>query len=391
MAQIRKEEYLKIRKAARIVTEQVIKPTADISDRQAKPHKEGIEKLAELGLLGIYIPPTLGGHPADARSFAAVIEEISRACPSTALLVATHVAACATLAKFADERQQSNWFSQLSSGEWLCGFAGRESDLMLPPNDPADCVAKKEKGEYVINGERRFVSGAHFFNAFLVLTRVEEKSGMESDAVFFVQGDDEGFIRAETDDRLGLRAMASGTLKFRNLRVGEEKMAGRVGDGIRMGREFKSHALLGAAAAALGISLEMVHIASDYVRDMLNRRGPQFGRQRATRYLANMAVWVQAMRLMVEDAAYRSDIGEAIGELPLQAYMAKAFNAEMAVKVGDSALKLIGTHGYSRQYALERLFRDLRGLMLQYVGTDALLEAIGETELDSPFISQYEL
>ncbi|HKZ47392.1 MAG TPA: acyl-CoA dehydrogenase family protein [Thermoplasmata archaeon] len=363
----------------------VQKTAADFVDREIAPHvreweaqgavpREVTRKMAELGFLGGPVPPEYGGAGMDYVSFMLLMEELSRGSSSlrTTVSVQTSLAEM-TLLNFASEEQRRKWLVPLAKGERLGAWA------LTEPNAGSDAAnqqttARLEKGEWVLSGSKRFISNGGLADYVVVFAREPGSKRHEGISAFLVEKGTPGFVtvREETTTKLGLRASPTADLAFEDCRVPEGNLVGKKGQGWEIAMFILNHGRLGVAAGGVGVARAALEAAVKYARERQAFNRPIGDFQLVKEHLAEMALGVDAGRLLVLRAAWLKDRGL---DNTKEVSMAKLFCARMAVDVADRAIQVHGGYGFSGDFDVERYWRDARILGL-YEGTNEIQKII---------------
>ncbi|MCZ6796280.1 MAG: acyl-CoA dehydrogenase family protein [Planctomycetota bacterium] len=350
------EEQDLIRNTVREFTRREIAPRAARLDEEARFPAEIIEKMGPLGLLGILVPLEYGGGGGDLLGFIVCMEEIASACGSTALTLAAHTSlATLPILNHASEELKRRYLPDLASGRKLGSFGLTES------HSGSDAAALRtqalRKGdEYILNGSKIYITNASHASVFVVAARTPEH-GSRSISLFLVEKDFPGFAVGKKEDKLGLRASDTCEILFQDCRVPASHLLGREGDGFDYVKDTLVGGRIGIGAMSVGIAQAALDHAAEYARSRqaFSRSIATFGAVREK--LADMATSIHAARVMVYDTARRRVAGTPHVK---EASMAKLFASEAAVRATREAVQILGANGYSREYPVERFFRDAK-------------------------------
>ena len=358
---------------------------AEFVDREVAPHareweakgsipREVTRKMAELGFLGGPVPVEYGGAGMDYVAFMLLMEEISRGSSSlrTTISVQTSLAET-TLLNFGDEAQKQKWLVPLAKGEKLGAWA------LTEPNAGSDAAnqqttARLDGGEWVLNGSKRFISNGGLADYVLVFAREPGTAKHEGISVFLVPKGTKGFttVREETTTKLGLRASPTADLAFEDCRIPEDHLIGKRGDGWATAMFILNHGRIGVAAGGVGVMRAAFDAAVKYAKERKAFNRPIGDFQLVKEHLAEMALAVDAGRLLVLRAAWMKDRKM---DNTKEVSMAKLYCARMAVDVADRAIQVHGGYGFSGDFDVERYWRDARILGL-YEGTNEIQKII---------------
>jgi alkylation response protein AidB-like acyl-CoA dehydrogenase len=366
--------------------QRLVQETArDFVDRELIPHVRGWEekgevprsfyaKMAKLGFLGAPVPEAYGGAGMDYVSFILLVEEISRGSSSVRTTVSVQTSLSETsLLWFATEAQKRAWLVPLAKGEAFGAWALTEPEA---GSDAANLqtTASLEGDEWVLNGQKRFISNGSIADFVQVYAREPGTKRHEGISLFMVPKDAPGFkvTHVETKTKLGLRASPTADLAFEDCRIPKDNLIGTRGDGWNEAMKTLNSGRIGIAAGAVGVARAALEAATKYVRER-----KAFGRaigdfQLIREMIAQSAVEIDAARLLTLRAAHLRDLGE---DNTLEVSMAKLFGAQMAQRVTDWAIQVHGGYGFSGDFEVERYYRDARILGL-YEGTNEIQKLI---------------
>jgi butyryl-CoA dehydrogenase len=346
-----------IQKMVREFAEKEIAPIAADLDKTGEYPTKTLEKMAKLGLLGIVIPTEYGGAGLDTISYATVIEEISKKCASTGVITSVHNSLVAyPIMKYGTEAQKKKYLPILAKGEKIGAFAGTE------PNAGSDLGSMQTKAvlngnKYVINGDKCFITSGDKAGIFIVFAVTDKEAGSKGISAFIVESDTPGFKVGSLFDKMGINANHVTELIFENMQVPKENLLGKEGDGFKIALSTLDGGRIGIAAQAVGIAQAALEECVSYAPQR-----QQFGRpiakfQAIQWMIADMATKITAARYLVYNAAYAKDKG---GRFSKEAAMAKLFASETAMDVVIKAVQIHGGYGYTKEYLVERLFRDAK-------------------------------
>ena len=362
-------EQLQIQSLARDVAQKELLPKAAELDRAQVFPREGLKKLGDLGLMGMGIPGALGGSRSDTLSYVLVIEQLARACASTAEILVNHTDAGAGITAGGTEELKGRYLSSLAKGEKLGAFALTEPGSGCNPMN-VEATAIADGGYYVLNGVKAFVTSGGEADVYMTVVRTNpQQPGPDGQSIMVIEKGSPGFSFGTIYERMGCRATSPGELIFEDCRVPAANLLGTEGGYMRMMMPIGGASQLGTAAISLGIAQAALEASVKYAKERL-----QVGKQPLTQYqavkhmLADMSTVVDAARALVYGAASTTDSGPP--GPPVDAAKAKLFAAEMAVEVTDRALQIHGGTGYCCDLPIERYYRDARGLTLHGLPTE---------------------
>jgi alkylation response protein AidB-like acyl-CoA dehydrogenase len=363
-----------VRETARDFVDKEIVPHAREWERRGEIPMALYRKMGELGFLGAPVPPKYGGAGMDYVSFALLMEEISRGSSSVRTTVSVQTSLSeSTLMLFANEEQKQQWLVPLAKGQKFGAWALTEPEA---GSDAANLqtTAKLERGEWVLNGAKRFISNGGMADYVFVYAREPGTKRHEGLSCFMVPKGTKGFsvTNVETTTKLGLRASPTADLAFEDCRVPEDHLVGKRGNGWEQAMKTLNGGRLGIAAGAVGVARAALEAATKYAKER-----KAFGRaigsfQLVREMIAESAMEIDAARLLTLRAAQLRDLGV---DNTLEVSMAKLFGAQMAMRVTDRAIQVHGGYGFSGEFDVERYFRDARILGL-YEGTNEIQKLI---------------
>lgn len=371
-----------VRDTARDFVDREIVPYAREWERKGEIPGGLYRKMADLGFLGAPVPEKYGGAGMDYVSFALLVEEISRGSSSvrTTISVQTSLSE-STLMLFGTEAQKREWLVPLAKGAKFGAWALTEPQA---GSDAANLqtTAKLEKGEWVINGAKRFISNGSLADYVFVYAREPGSKRHEGLSCFMVPKGTKGFAvtNVETTTKLGLRASPTADLAFEDCRVPERNLVGKRGNGWDQAMKTLNRGRLGIAAGAVGVARAALEAATKYAKERKAFGRPIAGFQLIREMIAESAMEVDAARLLTLRAAQLLDRGE---DNTTEVSMAKLFGAQMAMRVCDRAIQVHGGYGFSGDFDVERYFRDARILGL-YEGTNEIQKLIIAEKLLGP-------
>lgn len=346
-----------IQKMVREFAEKEVAPIASEIDKNCEYPKETLKKMAKLGLLGIIIPQEYGGAGLDTISYATVVEEISRKCASTGVITSVHNSLAAwPIMKYGSEEQKKKFLPILAKGEKIGAFAATE------PNAGSDLGAMATtavlKGDkYIINGDKTFITSGPEAGIIIIFAITDKSLGSKGISAFIVENDMKGYKIGSIFEKLGINASKTSELIFDNMEVPKENLLGKEGDGFKIALSTLDGGRIGIASQAVGIAQAALDECIEYSkqRQQFNRPISKF--QAIQWIIADMATKIEASRFLVYNAAYKKDKGDRISK---DAAMAKLFASETAMDVAIKAVQVHGGYGYTKEYTVERLFRDAK-------------------------------
>ena len=353
-----------MRKLFREFAENEVKPLAAMVDEEEMFPENTVKKMAELGMMGIYFPKKYGGAGADVVSYAMAVEELSKVCGTTGVIVSAHTSlCCAPIYENGTEEQKMKYLPKLCSGEWLGAFGLTEPGAGTDAQGQQTTAVLDESGEnWIINGSKIFITNAGFANVFVIFAvtgTVLDKRGRKSKEIsaFIVERTDPGFKVGKHEKKMGIRGSSTCELIFEDCVIPKDRLLGKQGKGFAIAMKTLDGGRIGIAAQALGLGEGAVEEAINYTKERVQfgRRISQF--QNTQFQLAEMHTKMQAAQFLVYSAAAKKQAGE---KYTMDAAMAKLFAAEAASDVTRRAVQLFGGYGYTRDYPVERMMRDAK-------------------------------
>jgi alkylation response protein AidB-like acyl-CoA dehydrogenase len=352
------EDVLMMREVVREFAENELRPIAAEIDRDERFPEENIPKMAELGLMGMTIPEEFGGSGTDTLSYAVAIEEIARVCGSTALILAAHVSlACQPLLLFGSREQKERYLRPLASGEHVGAYGLSE------PNAGSDAGATQSRAvlegdTWVVNGTKMWVTNASQAQTMVFAARTgEEERGTHDISALIVDPRQEGVAVNKLDGKLGCRGSTTCEVVFDSARIPAENLLGTRNEGFKQFLTILDGGRISIAAMALGLAQGAYEEALAYAQQREQFGKPIAMLQAIAFTLAEMATRIEAARGLVYEAARLKDAGR---EIIKASAMAKYYAGEMAQWVTTKAIQVHGGYGYSREYPVERMWRDAK-------------------------------
>lgn len=350
-------EHQMLQKTMSDFTEHEVKPIAAETDRTCEYPRENIEKLFQLGVMGICVPKEYGGSGADTLAAAICVEELSKQCASTGDIVATHNGlCCAPILEHGNETQKAKYLPMLTTDHKVGAFA------LTEPNAGSDASkgqteAKLVGDHYVLNGSKIFITNGYVADVFVVFAMTDKSKGTRGISAFIVESSFPGFSVGKHEEKMGLHGSPTAEIVFTDCIVPKENLLGQEGKGFKIAMMTLDGGRIGIAAQALGISEGALYESIEYAKGRT-----QFGRpiskfQNTQFQLADMELGCEAGRLLTYQAAILKDAG---ANYTKAAAMAKLFTSEHAMKTTTKAVQIFGGYGYTKDYPLERMMRDAK-------------------------------
>lgn len=364
-------EQRAIQELAQKLTQEYITPYAGTWDQTVAFPMHVFKKAANLGLAGLYVDATYGGSQVTRLEGALVFEALAYGCVSTAAYLSVHNMVAGVIQRFGTQTQHQTWLPMLARGETLTSYC------LTEPSAGSDAAALCTKAvssgtDYLVSGEKAFISGAGVSGLYLCMVRTGEP-GPKGVSALLIPHDSAGITVGEPEDKMGWRAQPTAALSFDRVRVSQQNRLGAEGAGFGIAMAALDGGRVNIAACALGGAQRCLDLAHTYVQ---TRR--QFGRplaefQTIQFKLADMATQLTAARMMVYRAAWL--LTQKDPSATIACAMAKQFATDTAMFIADAALQMHGGYGYTRDYPVERFFRDLRVLPI-VEGTNEIMRCI---------------
>ncbi len=370
------EEQKMVRRAVREFAEREIAPRAKDYDEREEFPWEFIKKLFEQGIMGSMIPAEYGGSELDSISQTIAVEEVARACASTAMTLSIHSSLCSyAILKFGSEEQKEKYLPRLAK-DTLAAFSLTEAEAGSDLSG-IKTMAKLDGDEYVLNGTKVFVTNGEDARLIILFARTESGDPRKALTAFLVEKGTPGIRVGKREKKLGVRAASLTELILEDCRVPKENVLGGVGEGYRVALASLDSGRIGIAAQSIGIAQASLEAAMKYAKERVQFGSPIAGFQAIQWMIANMATEIEAARLLTYKAAYLRGKGV---RFTLEASMAKLYASETAMKVARNAVQIFGGYGLTRDYPVERFFRDAKCTEI-YEGTSEIQRMIIASQL----------
>ncbi len=345
------------KKTVREFAEKEIKPLANKIDKEEYFPKDLYKKMGKMGLMGMTVPQKYGGSGIDRVSYMIALEEISRVCGSTGIIVEAHNSlGVGHIYEKGTEEQRKKYLPKLLNGEGLAAWA------LTEPNAGSDAAATQttavlEGDEWVINGTKQFITSGDIAEVTTVMAKTDKTQGAKGISAFIVEKDTPGFKIGQIEDKLGLRGSHTVELIFKDCRVPKENLLDKKGMGFIGAMTILDRGRTAIGTMAVGIAQGALDESIEYAKQR-QQFGKPIGKFQAIQWMiADMATQIDAARLLVYRAA---DLEEKGKPFTKEASMAKLFASEIAMKATRNAMQIFGGYGYTREYPLERFYRDVK-------------------------------
>ncbi len=361
-----------------IVRERIATAASDRDLNRTFPW-DGIRIFGEAGLFGVGISESHGGFGGGRVSFASVVEELSSACASTALVYVSHSIVTKAIELGGREAVKNEWLPGMLKGQSLGTFAVHEPDC----GSNAGAIttrARKDGDHYIVNGSKFFITSAGEANLYLVLVRTDPEKGPQGMSTFLIEKNTPGLSFGHPEDKMGLTSTSSREMFFSDCRVPAENIIGNEGEGTQViGKAVVGWGFFGAGAISVGIAKSATDLSVSHAKERTIAGQPIAVHQAVQFLISDMILGSEAAEAFLTACATQAD--SSPDTAVLNGFKAKLFASEMAVDVTNKAIQVLGGHGYCRDYVVERLFRDARGLMLHFKTSEWLRQDIAKAAL----------
>jgi alkylation response protein AidB-like acyl-CoA dehydrogenase len=351
------EEQKLIQQTAREFADEQLAPLAAQYDRTEEFTAPQAKLLAEMGFLGMMVPEEYGGAGLDTISYVLAMEEVSRACASTSVtMTVQNSLVCWPIDTFGTEEQKRKYLVPLAKGEWLGCYGLSEP---AAGSDPASMAttAIEEGDSYVLNGSKIFISNGGVSQVAIVWATTDKEQKHKGITCFIVEADTPGFVVGAEEKKLGIRGSNTTELHFENCRVPKANILGQLGEGFKIAMQTLDGGRIGIAAQAVGIGQACIDAAVKYAHQRYAFGKPLAEIEAIQIKIADMAMEVQASRLLTYHAAHQKDQKVRFSK---EAAVAKLHSSEAATRAAHMAVQIHGGYGYLRDFPVERLYRDAR-------------------------------
>ena len=345
------------RQLFRDFAEKEVKPLAQEVDEEERFPAETVAKMQKFGFMGIPFPKDMGGQGCDSLTYAICVEELSRVCATTGVIVSAHTSlGCDPIKKFGTPEQIKKYLVPMAQGK-LLGAVG-----LTEPNAGTDASGQQTKAvlegdHYVLNGSKIFITNGGKADIYIIFAMTDKSKGVKGISAFIVEKDFPGFSIGKKELKMGIRGSSTCELIFENCIVPKENLLGQEGKGFTIAMTTLDGGRVGIAAQALGIAQGAFDETVKYVKERKQVGRPISAFQNTQFQLADLKTKIEAARLLVYSAAVAKDTKKRFST---DAAMAKLFAAEVAMEVTTKCVQLFGGYGYTRDYPVERMMRDAK-------------------------------
>lgn len=348
------------------LTEQVAQTARDFALQQIKPHVMEwdetqvfpihiFKELGKLGMMGVLVPEEYGGAGLGYAEYNVVIQEIARVCGSIGLSVAAHNSLCTGhILAFGNAEQKNKYLPKLATAEHLGAWGLTEANTGSDAGN-MKCIATKEGDEWVINGTKNWITHGNSGDIAVVICRTGEARKRDNSTTFIVERGTPGFAAGKKENKLGMRASETSEMIFDNCRVPDANRIGEVGEGFKQAMKVLDGGRISIAALALGIAKGAYEASVQYSKERHQFDQPISNFQGISFKLADMATEIMAAELLIDQACHKKNRGEIVTK---EAAMAKYYASEVSVKVSTDAVQIFGGYGYTKDFPVEKFYRD---------------------------------
>jgi alkylation response protein AidB-like acyl-CoA dehydrogenase len=358
-------EYKELRESVRSLAEKEIAPFARAVDEEHRFPQEAFSALQKAGLAAAHVPIEFGGEGADALGVVIIIEEVARVCGSSSLIPAVNKLGSLPLMLGGNQEQKERWLSQLAKGK---GFSYCLSESEAGSDAAAMRTKVVKSGEnWILNGSKKWISNAGVSDFYTVLATSDAAIGAKAVTAFVVEKSDPGVSFGAPEKKMGFRGSPTREVYFDNVELSDDRRISEVGKGFNLAMDTLDHTRITIAAQALGLAQGALDVATQYAHERKQFNKPIFDFQGVQFMLADMAMNIEAARLLTYAAAVRSERNEK--DLKFYSAASKCFASDTAMKVTTDAVQILGGYGYVSDYPVERMMRDAK-LTQIYEGTN---------------------
>ena len=366
------EEHLMIQKSARDFAQQELLPGVIERDELQKFPKDEINKMGQMGFMGMMTSPKYGGGGMDTVSYILAMEEISKIDASSSVIMSVNNSlVCWGIEKYGTEEQKQKYLPKLTSGEHIGAFCLSEPEAGSDATSQRTTAIEK-KDHYILNGTKNWITNGNSASIYLVIAQSDIEKKHKGINVFIVERDWDGISIGLKENKLGIRGSDTHSVMFSDLKVPKENRIGEDGFGFKFAMQTLSGGRIGIAAQALGIASGSFELALKYSKERKAFGKPICHHQAIAFKLANMATEIEAARLLCLKAAWDKDNGR---DYSLSGAMAKLYCAERAMQISIEAVQIHGGYGYVKEYHVERLMRDAKITQI-YEGTSEIQKIV---------------
>jgi alkylation response protein AidB-like acyl-CoA dehydrogenase len=373
------EEQREIRELVRTLARERIAPRAAEIDTTAEFPWDVVELFREHELFGILYDEEYGGHGASSLMALVAIEEVSKVCATSGLILAVQELGSLAVKLAGTDEQKERWLPRLASGEWLAAYA------LTEPGSGSDSAAMRtearlEGDEYVLNGSKRFITNAGVAEVYTVFAKTDPSAGHSGISAFVVEASAPGFEIGRIEPKMGIKGSTTGELFFNDCRIPASNLLGEEGEGFRIAMQVLDRSRPGIGAQGLGLAQGATDYALEYAKNRETMGKPIAEHQLIAAMLADMETKCEAARGLLYKCGQLIDEGADGPELTKISAMAKLYCTDVAMEVTTDAVQILGGYGYIQEYPVERMMRDAKITQL-YEGTNQIQRLVVAREM----------
>ena len=373
------DEQREIRDLVRVLARERVAPRAAEIDKTAEFPWDMVELFREHEIFGLPYDEEYGGTGTGALMVLVAIEEISKVCATTGLILAVQELGSLGLKLAGSEEQKQRYLPRLASGEWLCAYA------LTEPGSGSDSAAMRTEarladGEYVLNGSKRFITNAGVAQLYTVFAKTDPDAGHSGISAFVVEADWPGFEVGRIEPKMGIKGSTTGEIFFNDCRIPADNLLGEEGEGFRIAMRILDRSRPGIGAQGLGLAQGATDYALEYARTRETMGKPIAQHQLIAAMIADMETKCEAARGLLYKCGAMIDEDAPDGELTKISAMAKLFCTDVAMEVTTDAVQILGGYGYMQEYPLERMMRDAKITQI-YEGTNQIQRLVIAREM----------
>jgi alkylation response protein AidB-like acyl-CoA dehydrogenase len=373
------DEQREIRDLIRELARERIAPRAAEIDKSSEFPWDVVELFREHGIFGVMYDEEYGGLGASALMTLVAVEEVSKVCATSGLILAVQELGSLGLKLAGNEEQKSRYMSRLATGEWLTAYA------LTEPGSGSDSAAmrseaRREGDEYVITGGKRFITNAGVADLYTVFAKTDPTQGHDGISAFLVEATSPGFEVGRIEPKMGIKGSTTGEIFFNDMRIPAENLLGEEGEGFKIAMRILDRSRPGIGAQGLGIAQGATDYALEYAKERETMGKPIGQHQLISGMLADMETKCEAARGLLYKCGRLIDEGADGSDLTKISAMAKLYCSDVAMEVTTDAVQILGGYGYMQEYPLERMMRDAKITQL-YEGTNQIQRLVIAREM----------
>jgi alkylation response protein AidB-like acyl-CoA dehydrogenase len=373
------DEQREIRDLVRTLARERVAPRATEIDKKAEFPWDLVELFREQELLGLPIDEEYGGSGTGALMVLVAIEELSKVCATTGLILAVQELGCLGIKLAGTEEQKQRFLPRLASGEWLAAYA------LTEPGSGSDSAAmrteaRREGDEYVLNGSKRFITNAGVAGLYTVFAKTDPAAGHSGISAFAVEADAPGFEVGRIEPKMGIKGSTTGEVFFNDCRIPADNLLGEEGEGFKIAMRILDRSRPGIAAQGLGLAQGATDYALEYAKSRETMGKPIAQHQLIASMLADMETKCEAARGLLYKIGLMIDEGAPDDELTKVSAMTKLYCTDVAMEVTTDAVQILGGYGYMQEYPVERMMRDAKITQI-YEGTNQIQRLVIAREM----------